>query len=208
MLAECKLLFGIYADSNNISFFPPEIGAMDSLQQINLSRNNLTTFPPALCYDTNLTYVDVSRNKLTEIPDRVFGLKKCNAFNVENNRLCNVSQEMSDWLSTRSYQWQTNQVCESGVTIHPACRHKSDVFALSVIKNGPLFSVSYTLPTARNVQIALYTPHGRLALRLASGQKSNGTHFLSFATQGLGSGVYVVRMQAGEVTIGKSVAVY
>ncbi len=58
-------------------------------------------------------------------------------------------------------------------------------------------TIGYSLPAAGNVSLMVYDLSGREVARLAEGVKPVGTHSVSFNGDGLASGVYVVKLDAG-----------
>lgn len=57
--------------------------------------------------------------------------------------------------------------------------------------------IGYTVPEAMPVRLSVYDVTGRLVARLADGIEAAGVHERVFAADGLPSGLYVVRLEAG-----------
>jgi hypothetical protein len=65
---------------------------------------------------------------------------------------------------------------------------------------NPSTSFSYSLPQASSVNLGIYDISGRLVANLVDGLMSAGTHEITFDASDLTSGIYLVRMNAGEFT--------
>lgn len=93
----------------------------------------------------------------------------------------------------------TNESPEEGLPTH---------FALHAYPNpfNPQTTIAYALPEAGEVQLAVYDALGRRVRVLVDGPRAAGTHTVTFAADGLPSGVYLVRMTAGgQVQTGRMV---
>lgn len=64
---------------------------------------------------------------------------------------------------------------------------------------NPSTVISLTLPGSRQIKVAVYDIAGREVAVLAEGRLAAGTHPFRFDAGNLSSGVYVVRLQAGDV---------
>ena len=69
---------------------------------------------------------------------------------------------------------------------------------------NPAATILYGLPKAAEVRLVVYDLRGREVLRLVDGRQEAGTHTLRWdgadtAGQPVGTGVYIVRLQAGRV---------
>jgi hypothetical protein len=74
-------------------------------------------------------------------------------------------------------------------------------FALNGVFPNPVRSsatIRYELPEERKVTIAVYNTLGRKVRTLLRGEAQRGRQETTFAAEGLASGVYFVRMQAGD----------
>jgi hypothetical protein len=60
--------------------------------------------------------------------------------------------------------------------------------------------IGYQMPDARNINLRVYDTAGRLVTTLVNGWREAGTHEVTFDGSMLVSGMYFVRMQAGEFT--------
>jgi hypothetical protein len=65
---------------------------------------------------------------------------------------------------------------------------------------NPATAISYQLSANSLVSLRVYDVSGRLVATLVEGQQEAGTHKVTFDGSKLASGLYFVRMQAGEVT--------
>ncbi|MEM8601929.1 MAG: T9SS type A sorting domain-containing protein, partial [Bacteroidota bacterium] len=73
-------------------------------------------------------------------------------------------------------------------------------FALDAAYPNPFTvqtTVAYTLAEAGDVRLTVYDALGREIAVLADGRQVAGRHAAAFDGQGLASGVYVVRLEAG-----------
>ena len=62
---------------------------------------------------------------------------------------------------------------------------------------NPLTIISYTLPESRQVSVAIYDVSGRLLRRLVNQEQPAGRHQVTWQAEGISSGVYLCRIQAG-----------
>jgi len=76
-----------------------------------------------------------------------------------------------------------------------------ETFALSASPNpfNPRTALGFTLPAPGHVGLRVYDTAGREVATLVNGWREAGVHEVTFDGSGLASGVYLVRMEAGEV---------
>jgi len=76
-------------------------------------------------------------------------------------------------------------------------------FGVSVFPNpfNSVARISYTVPHTGRVSVQVFDVMGRLAGTLISGNVTSGEHEVLFDGKGLASGIYFVRVQAGERAI-------
>jgi hypothetical protein len=72
-------------------------------------------------------------------------------------------------------------------------------------RTGNAHTLQYSLPVASEVSIVVYDIAGRRVATLEHGPQSAGTHEVSWSARG--SGMYFYRLQAGSVTLTKSVLI-
>ena len=70
---------------------------------------------------------------------------------------------------------------------------------------GGLARVSFVLPEAGDVEIAVYDLAGRRVATLADGARSAGTHDVTWNASGLEPGMYFYRLRAGSATVTRRV---
>jgi len=70
---------------------------------------------------------------------------------------------------------------------------------------NPMTRLSYVLPEAGNVRIAVYDMNGRHVATLVQGWKPGGQHELVWAPSGLSSGHYVLRFESPQMTVNRKV---
>ncbi len=93
--------------------------------------------------------------------------------------------------------YDTLSVICDGIRVQPDC------FSLSSPFPNPFNStttIGYSLPAAGMVSLAVYNLAGREVTRLVDGVKPAGTHEVVWTADGVASGVYVVKLAAGEKT--------
>ncbi len=73
---------------------------------------------------------------------------------------------------------------------------------------NPVTVLSFELRVASSVNLAVYDVSGRKVAELLSGRQEAGAHVVTWDASGLGSGVYLARLQVGQDThAGKVVVV-
>jgi len=92
--------------------------------------------------------------------------------------------------------WHGNQIRE---IIAP-----EDKFLVACLPNpfNPSTALSFDLPIASFVNLAVFDIFGRLVATLADGWREAGVHEVTFDGSGLPSGIYLYRLSAGEFTSG------
>ena len=65
---------------------------------------------------------------------------------------------------------------------------------------NPVTTISFALPDETKVTLEVYNINGKLINTLYSGIKSAGNHNIEWNASGLPSGVYFVKLDAGEFT--------
>lgn len=62
---------------------------------------------------------------------------------------------------------------------------------------NPSTKISFSLPVSSNVKLEVYDLMGRKVRSLLNGQMNSGEHEIAFDANGLSSGIYIYRLQAG-----------
>ena len=71
---------------------------------------------------------------------------------------------------------------------------------------NPVTTITYALPIASNVRITVTDLQGKVVKELRNGSSVNaGKHEVRFNAAGLASGVYLIRMEAGDFVATKQV---
>lgn len=65
---------------------------------------------------------------------------------------------------------------------------------------NPTTNISFALPQASKVTLAVYDVSGKLVTTLVNGYRNAGTHEVTFNASGLASGIYLYRLSAGDFT--------
>ncbi len=93
-------------------------------------------------------------------------------------------------------------------TVNDNSAHVPLNYQLSVYPNpfNPQTSITFDLPAAGHVQVDVYSMHGRWIETLVDDKRSAGQHTVNYQPSALmSSGVYVVRVSAGSITLHKKV---
>jgi hypothetical protein len=97
-----------------------------------------------------------------------------------------------------------------GVEGQPPSVKMPGSFELSAARPNPLgrmTEISYALPVARTVNLAVYNTAGQLVRTLVTGRKEAGYHSARLDAGSLPAGVYLYRLSAGEFTQTRSMVV-
>lgn len=70
---------------------------------------------------------------------------------------------------------------------------------------NPVTNITFRLPEPQQVQLAVYDLNGQQVQELLNSDFPAGTHEISWFAQGFASGVYIIRIRAGEFTAGRKV---
>jgi hypothetical protein len=105
-----------------------------------------------------------------------------------------------DGGTTMSYWANSGESFEPYLTV-PAASSQPSAFSLkSVCPNpfNPATAISYELPTASYTSLKVYDVSGRMVANLVDGWQEAGSHQATFNGSRLSSGLYFVKMQAGD----------
>jgi hypothetical protein len=72
---------------------------------------------------------------------------------------------------------------------------------------NPSTTIGFSLPESAEIRLAVYDVTGRLVAVLAEGFHQAGSHQATFNASGLGSGVYLYRLQSGGQTVSRMLTV-
>jgi Leucine-rich repeat (LRR) protein len=79
---------------NQLSSIPPEIRNLTNLTRLILIDNQLTSIPPEIGQLTNLTKLEFNRNQLTSIPTEIGNLTNLTALDLRSNQLTSIPVEI------------------------------------------------------------------------------------------------------------------
>lgn len=68
---------------------------------------------------------------------------------------------------------------------------------------NPVTRIKYSIPVSGHVSLNVYTSLGQLAATIFKGNQQPGNYVAEFNASGLPSGIYMYRLQSGEVSITK-----
>jgi len=112
------------------------------------------------------------------------------------------------------YYWRVDEVNSSGTTQGPVWSFRTEsangvgtpsVLIPTELKLGPAYpnpfnatvTIPFALPQSASVTVSLYDVTGRLAATLLSGNYAAGVHSVQWSSEGVASGVYLLRLNAG-----------
>ena len=81
------------------------------------------------------------------------------------------------------------------------------LFAEPVFSQHPTTQIRYELPRQSDVRLEVFDMTGRQVAVLVNGNVSAGTHTVNFDATNLSSGVYMYRLQAGNVLLSRKLTV-
>jgi hypothetical protein len=116
------------------------------------------------------------------------------------------------------YYWRVNEINNAGVTVGPVWSFRTESpnaagghgkLLPSELALGPVYpnpfnatvTIPFALPQAAKVTVALYDVTGRQVALMAGGSFAAGEHSLQWSSEGVASGVYLVRLTAGNRTL-------
>jgi len=95
---------------NDIAFVLPDIGALTSLINVNLSRNRLIALPDELCRLPHVKVLNVSHNQLEDLPESIGLMASLVQLNVEGNRLRRLPDSLSSCYDLAELYCQNNNL--------------------------------------------------------------------------------------------------
>ncbi|MEX2363245.1 MAG: T9SS type A sorting domain-containing protein [Balneolaceae bacterium] len=66
---------------------------------------------------------------------------------------------------------------------------------------NPTTNITFNLPSANRVELSVFDILGRKVVTLVDGRLQSGNHTYNFDASKLSSGIYIYRLQSGEVTL-------
>ncbi len=188
----------ISIDCNQLDFSEIPVGALDSLAF------NVTNTGPVLL-EVQPLMIDPDLGIFTLIVDDEFSLVQDSTHQIwvyftptegipyQGNLIISSNDLENPEISIPLSGSGANQIKDTDLL--PAS------FSLSSPFPNPFNStttIGYSLPAAGVVSLAVYDLSGREVARLVDGMKSAGTHEAVWVADGVASGVYVVKLVAGE----------
>lgn len=176
---------------NGLTGLPPEIGNLNNLTYLGLFDNYFVSIPPEIGNLNNITSLDISSNYLSSIPVEIVNLNPtvyCD-FGFNNLDTAKLSDAVIAWLDIYDPDWRNTQTVSIiyNTDINPS---KSSI-------NIEKSLIQFNLPTSGNIKLQIYTPTGRLVSTLVDSYKQAGEYKVNFNGNRFCSGVYYIKLTAG-----------
>ena len=104
---------------------------------------------------------------------------------------------VQDGIEADTIHWQITVNDLGGVFDHNAIPTELALFPPAPNPFNSTTTIGYSLPAAGNISLTVYDLSGREVARLSDGAKPAGTHEAVWVADGMASGVYVVKLDAG-----------
>jgi internalin A len=93
-----------------LTVLPPEIGQLNSLRMLNLSRNQLSTLPGEINQLTNLQTFNLSNNQLSSLSPEIVQLITLQSLNLSFNQLSTLPGEIGQLTNLQTFNLSNNQL--------------------------------------------------------------------------------------------------
>jgi internalin A len=93
-----------------LTVLPPEIGQLNSLRMLNLSRNQLSTLPGEINQLTNLQTFNLSNNQLSNLSPEIVQLITLQSLNLSFNQLSTLPGEIGQLTNLQTFNLSNNQL--------------------------------------------------------------------------------------------------
>ncbi|MFV1981508.1 MAG: T9SS type A sorting domain-containing protein, partial [Rhodothermia bacterium] len=180
---------------------PSEIGNMTSLLTLDLSNNQLDgAIPGEMSQLANLQDLFIDNNLLAgPIPLSFVNLTKLKRFDFQETEVCeSTNADLQAWLAGLDSLSRTGLICVTVATEdvgdlpseYELSRNYPNPF-------NPSTTLSYALPERAQVRLTVFDALGRAVRELVRADQAAGRYSVSFDAQGLPSGMYFYRLEAG-----------
>ena len=165
----------LYLNDNQFTEIPYEIGDLLNLERLQLHNNELFGFIPESICDLNIDFNSDSR------------------FNISNNLLCPPYPYcVEDYVGEQDIS-ECEQLSNSDIYITEYKLNKPYPNPFN-----PMTTIEYNVPNFSNVKVSIYNINGQLIEVLADRLYQSGTYNTIWNAQEYTSGVYFVKLIAGE----------
>jgi hypothetical protein len=148
--------------------------------------------------------------------DVYFGLTNPPVLQISSQ--ANTAWPIPSLLSDTVYYWRIDERNDAGVTTGVVWHFRTfssgiddhnasalpDKLTLGPVYPNPFnatITIPFALPRASDVTVTLYDIDGRQVAAIAKGAFSGGQHAVQWSAENVGSGIYFVRVQAGNSTL-------
>ena len=185
---------------NQLSAVPDEIWDLTNLEVLALNFNQLSVFSVEVGRLTKLTRLAVQNNPIDgNLPHSLTNLTSLNFFAFYATNLCVPSDAaFRSWLTGVDVVQGTGFTCTPTAT-EDAAELPSEYKLSPNYPNpfNPSTRIRYALPRRSSVHLTVFDALGRLVRVLREGEQAAGWHEVLFDAEGLPSGVYFYRLEAG-----------
>jgi len=182
----------IWLMDNSITTFPTGLEQLPTLKILNLDRNSISGIPESVGQLTTLTKLGLADNGFIGLPESIVNLTSLEGLGLNGNDVCDVSPTIDAFIRSFSPDWRAESGCPAGVIFFKNQAVTS--YGLSLRHNTKTsMLVNLALPSAQNINLSVFDIKGRLITSLMNGHAAAGTHGISWETNGLGAGSYLIK---------------
>jgi hypothetical protein len=95
-----------------LTYLPPEIAKLTTLQVLNLSSNQIGEIPQEIFQLTTLSILRLNNNKIEEIPPKIINLTNLNILCIDNNHIKEIPSEIFRLFKLRTLTLENNKIRE------------------------------------------------------------------------------------------------